>query len=88
MIKDGNKVFCIFLALWVAALILLFIYPRISQGIVEKPQWFIPIGWMILLPAWVGAVGIRYGRHAVVCGLIADFAGIFAAILSTYYFFG
>ena len=44
---------------WIVALILLLVYPRMSQTIVEKPQWFIPIGWMILLPAWVGAVGIR-----------------------------
>ena len=33
-----------------------------------------------VLAVYFGSVGIRYGRHAVGCGLIADFAGIFAAI--------
>lgn len=40
-----------------------------------------------VLAVYFGSVGIRYGRHAVVCGLIADFAGIFAAICCTYLFF-
>jgi len=33
-------------------------------------------------------VGIKKSRHAVTCGLIADFAGITAAILICYLFFG
>ena len=41
-----------------------------------------------VLAVYFGSVGIRYGRHAVACGLIADFAGIFAAICCTYVFFG
>ena len=41
-----------------------------------------------VLAVYFGSVGIRYGRHAVGCGLIADFAGIFAAIAVCYWFFG
>ena len=35
-----------------------------------------------------GSVGVRYTRHAVVCGLLADLAGIIAAIAVAYFFFG
>ena len=41
-----------------------------------------------VLAVYFGSVGIRYGRHAVSCGLIADFAGICAAIGVCYWFFG
>ena len=41
-----------------------------------------------VLAVYFGAVGIRRTRHAVVCGLAADFAGITAAILVSYLFFG
>lgn len=41
-----------------------------------------------VLAVYFGSVGIRYGRHAVGCGLIADFSGIFAAIAVCYWFFG
>ena len=40
-----------------------------------------------VLAVYFGSVGIRYGRHAVACGLIADLAGIIAAIFCTYLFF-
>ncbi len=40
-----------------------------------------------VLAVYFGAVGIRRTRHAVVCGLAADFAGITAAILVSYLFF-
>jgi spore maturation protein SpmB len=33
------------------------------------------------------SVGIRKTRHAVACGLIADLAGIIAAIFIAYIFF-
>jgi len=33
-------------------------------------------------------VGIRYTRHAVACGLLADLAGIIAAIFIAALFFG
>ena len=46
------------LAWWIFAFILLVIYPRMSQTIVNNPLWIIPIGWLMLLPAWVGLVGI------------------------------
>lgn len=41
-----------------------------------------------VLAVYFGAVGISKIRHAAVCGLIADFAGIMAAIFITYWFFG
>lgn len=40
-----------------------------------------------ILAVYFGAVGIKNTRYAVVCGLIADFAGIIAAILLAYLFF-
>lgn len=41
-----------------------------------------------VLAVYFGSVGIRYTRHAVACGLIADLAGIVAAIAICYVFFG
>lgn len=41
-----------------------------------------------VLAVYFGSVGIRYSRHAITCGLIADFAGISAAIGVCYWFFG
>lgn len=41
-----------------------------------------------VLAVYFGAVGIKRTRHAVGCGLIADFAGICAAIAVCYWFFG
>ena len=41
-----------------------------------------------VLAVYFGSVGIRYSRHALACGLIADFAGISAAIAVCYWFFG
>ena len=41
-----------------------------------------------VLAVYFGSVGIRYTRHAVTCGLIADLAGITAAIYVCYWFFG
>jgi spore maturation protein SpmB len=40
-----------------------------------------------VLAVYFGAVGIKNTRYAAVCGLIADFAGIIAAILMAYLFF-
>lgn len=41
-----------------------------------------------VLAVYFGSVGIKHTRHAISCGLIADFAGMFAAILVCYWFFG
>lgn len=41
-----------------------------------------------VLAVYFGAVKIRRTRHAVACGLAADAAGIIAAILVSYLFFG
>ena len=41
-----------------------------------------------VLTVYFGAVGINNIRHALSCGLAADFAGITVAILVTYWFFG
>ena len=40
-----------------------------------------------ILAVYFGSVGIKNTRYAVVCGLIADFTGIIAAILIAYLFF-
>ena len=37
-----------------------------------------------IIAVYFGSVGIRKTRHAISCGLIADFAGIVAAILIAY----
>ncbi|MBQ8046863.1 MAG: spore maturation protein [Prevotella sp.] len=41
-----------------------------------------------ILAVYFGSVGIRHTRHAVTCGLLADLAGIVAAIFIAYMFFG
>lgn len=41
-----------------------------------------------ILAVYFGSVGIRHTRHAVVCGLVADFVGILAAVGVAYLFFG
>ncbi len=41
-----------------------------------------------VLAVYFGSVGIRRTRHAVACGLAADAAGLAAAILVAYLFFG
>ena len=41
-----------------------------------------------VLAVYFGAVGIRNGRHALVCGLTADLAGICVAIWVCYQFYG
>ena len=40
-----------------------------------------------ILAVYFGSVGIRYTRHAVACGLLADLAGIISAIGICYFFF-
>ena len=40
-----------------------------------------------ILAVYFGSVGIRHTRHAVTCGLLADLAGILAAIAIAYFFF-
>ena len=40
-----------------------------------------------ILAVYFGSVGIRYTRHAVDCGLLADLAGVIAAIAICYMFF-
>ena len=41
-----------------------------------------------ILAVYFGSVGIRKTRHAVACGLMADIAGIAAAVAVAYMFFG
>ena len=40
-----------------------------------------------ILAVYFGSVGVRYTRHAVACGLLADLAGVVAAICVSYLFF-
>ena len=40
-----------------------------------------------ILAVYFGSVGVRYTRHAVACGLLADLAGVIAAIAICYIFF-
>jgi spore maturation protein SpmA len=41
-----------------------------------------------ILAVYFGSVNIKYTRHAVACGLLADLAGVIAAIFVAYLFFG
>ncbi len=41
-----------------------------------------------VLAIYFGAVGIKNSRHAIACGIIADFAGVVAGIVVAYWFFG
>jgi spore maturation protein SpmA len=41
-----------------------------------------------VLAVYFGSVGIKNSKHALVCGLIADFVGLIAAIFLAYLFFG
>ena len=41
-----------------------------------------------ILAVYFGSVGIKNTRHAVSCGLLADLAGVLAAIAICYMFFG
>jgi spore maturation protein SpmB len=41
-----------------------------------------------ILAVYFGSVGVRHTRHAVTCGLMADLAGMLAAIAIGYMFFG
>lgn len=41
-----------------------------------------------ILAVYFGSVNVRYTRHAVACGLLADLAGVIAAISIAYMFFG
>lgn len=41
-----------------------------------------------ILAVYFGSVAVRYTRHAVACGLLADLAGVIAAIAICYMFFG
>jgi spore maturation protein SpmB len=40
-----------------------------------------------IIALYFGSVGIRKTRHAIACGLIADLAGVIAAIFVAYIFF-
>jgi len=41
-----------------------------------------------IVALYFGSVGIKKTRYAIPAGLIADFAGVMAAILLSYLFFG
>lgn len=41
-----------------------------------------------ILAVYFGSVSVKYTRHAVACGLLADLAGVIAAIAVAYVFFG
>ncbi len=41
-----------------------------------------------VLTVYFGAVGIKHIRHALSCGIIADFSGVIASIIICYLFFG
>ena len=51
----------------------------IFQGSTDTPFY--------ILAVYFGSVGIRHTRHAVGCGLLADLAGVIAAICMAYLFF-
>ena len=41
-----------------------------------------------VLAVYFGAVGIQRARHAVMCALLADLAGVLASVAVCYWFFG
>jgi len=41
-----------------------------------------------ILAVYFGSVGIKKYRYSVTCGLTADFSGMIAAVLFSYFFFG
>ena len=41
-----------------------------------------------IIAVYFGSVNIKDTRYAILCGLIADFFGILAAIILAYIFFG
>ena len=41
-----------------------------------------------ILAVYFGSVGVKFTRHAVACGLLADLAGVVAAIMVAYVLFG
>ena len=41
-----------------------------------------------ILAVYFGSIGVRFTRHAVACGLLADLVGVIAAIGVAYLFFG
>ncbi|MDD5271419.1 MAG: nucleoside recognition domain-containing protein [Methylovulum sp.] len=41
-----------------------------------------------VLAVYLGAVGVRHGRHALLCGLLADGAGVMGSVVVAYWFFG
>ncbi|WP_239649552.1 spore maturation protein [Methylocucumis oryzae] len=41
-----------------------------------------------VLTVYFGAVGIKHIRHALSCGIMADFSGVIASIVICYLFFG
>ena len=43
---------------------------------------------LYVIAVYFGAVGITRVRHAVFCGLLADFAAVVAAVVIGYMFFG
>lgn len=51
----------------------------VMQGTTETTLYVVAV--------YFGAIGVRNTRYAITCGLIADFAGIVAAILLSYLFF-
>ena len=51
----------------------------VMQGTTETTLYVVAV--------YFGAIGIRNTRYAITCGLIADFAGIVAAIFLSYLFF-
>jgi spore maturation protein SpmB len=40
-----------------------------------------------ILTVYFGSVGIKKYRNSIFCGLLADFAGMIAAVFFSYYFF-
>jgi spore maturation protein SpmB len=51
----------------------------VMQGTTETTLYVVAV--------YFGAIGVRKTRYAITCGLIADFAGIVAAIFLSYLFF-
>ncbi len=52
---------------WVLALVLVIIFPRVSQSLVKNLFLMAAVGWLVLIPTWVALTGLRS------IGMLMDF---------------
>ncbi|RLA02386.1 MAG: hypothetical protein DRQ47_06860 [Gammaproteobacteria bacterium] len=59
-IRDGALISLLLSCLWwMVAFVLVIVFPRYSQSLIEKTWLMALVGWVILIPTWVALTGIR-----------------------------